>query len=333
MVLGAFPTAYRQKTGGSYRPMTDSSIHMVTGAFGYSGKYITRHLLESEEQVKTLTNSPNRHHPFGKKVEVCPYHFDDPDKLAKQLEEVSVFYITYWVRFNHKGFNHSEAVRNTLTMFQAAKKAGVGRIIYTSITNPSEDSSLEYFSGKAHLERSLKELGVPYSILRPAVIFGREDILINNIAWMLRRFPVFGVFGDGRYRLQPIYVDDFARLAIREGQETENRVIDAIGPESFTYRQLVKSIGKIIGCRRPIISIPPEMGYQFSRIMGLLLGDVILTREEIKGLMDDLLYTESAPAGPTKLTDWVRSNRNTLGKHYASELARRRDRKKSYRSL
>ena len=167
------------------------------------------------------------------------------------MRGAAVFYNTYWVRFNYGDFSHSAAVENTLKLFEACQKAGVGRVVHVSITNPSEDSPLEYFRGKARLERALAESGLSHAILRPTVLFGKEDILINNIAWCLRRFPVFGVFGDGNYRLQPIYVDDLAALAVKQGRERTNRIIDAIGPDTFTYRELVREISAIIGKPRP----------------------------------------------------------------------------------
>jgi NADH dehydrogenase len=232
-------------------------------------------------------------------------------------------YNTYWVRFNHRSFTHTGAVRNTRILFDAAREAGVGRIVHVSITNPSLDSDLEYFRGKAELEVALRETGVSYAVLRPAVLFGKEDILINNIAWMLRRFPVFGVFGDGEYRLQPIYVDDMAALAVEYGSRTDDVVIDAIGPETFTYRRLVAEVGRIIGKPRAVISIPPSVGYFAGALVGAVVGDVIVTREEIRGLMRDLLYVDSPPTGNTRLTDWAAANKDTLGARYASELGRR----------
>ena len=245
---------------------------------------------------------------------------------------MSVLYNTYWVRFNHRLFKHADAVRNTLVLFEAAKKAGVQRIVHVSITNPSEDSPLEYFRGKAVLEKALVASGVSYAILRPAVLFGKEDILINNIAWALRRLPVFGVFGDGQYRLQPIHVDDLASLAVEQGKKRENVVINAIGPESFTYRELVAKIGQLIGKERPIISVPPWFGYAVGWLLGSLVGDVVVTKEEIEGLMADLLYVDAPPAGHTVLTDWIRSHADTLGRSYTSELARRKDQVSAYRS-
>jgi len=307
--------------------------HVVTGAFGYSGKYITRRLLGADVQVRTLTNSPQRRHSFGDRVDVHPLCFDDEARLTEALRGAETLYNTYWVRFNHKDFTHADAVENTLRLFDAARVAGVKRVVHVSITNPSEDSPFEYFSGKATLEKALVDSGLPHTILRPAVLFGEADILINNIAWVLRKFPIFGVFGDGSYRLQPIHVDDFAALAVREGSGAGNRVIDGIGPETFTFRELVEQVGAIIGKRRPIVSVPPWLGYVIASVTGRFVRDVIITREEIGGLMADLLHTDSAPAGETKLTDWARAHRESIGRRYASELGRRRDRSRGYEAL
>ncbi|MDI6788611.1 MAG: NAD(P)H-binding protein [Planctomycetota bacterium] len=283
-----------------------SKLNIVTGAFGYSGKYIARRLINEGHKVRTLTNSLYRENPFGDKIEAYPYNFDNPEKLVESLRGAAVLYNTYWVRFNHRDFTFSTAIDNTLKLFDAAKKAGVNRVVHISITNPSENSPFEYFRGKAVLEKALIESGLSYTILRPAVLFGKEDILINNIAWFLRKFLVFGVFGDGNYRLQPIYVDDLAELAVERGHQSGNCIIDAIGPETFTYLELVKEIGKIIGKQRPIISIPPFAGYIIGRFIGKITGDITITKEEIGGLMANLLCTDSQPAGKTRLTDWAK---------------------------
>ena len=305
-------------------------LHVVTGAFGYSGKYIATRLLAEGRRVRTLTNSMKRANPFGEKIEVRPYNFDCPDDLVESLQGAEVLYNTYWVRFNYSFFKHQSAVRNTLILFEAARKAGVKRIVHISITNPAEDSPLEYFSGKAHLEEALREFGFSYAILRPTVLFGKEDILINNIAWTLRHLPVFGLFGDGSYRLQPIYVDDLAALAVEEGKHKENVTIDAVGPETVTYRDLVYAIGEIIGVQRPILTLPPTLAYVAGSVVGRLMGDVMITWPEVKGLMADLLYTDSPATGTTRLTDWARENRDRLGIRYASELKRRKDRFSAY---
>ncbi len=314
--------------------MSRIQIHAVTGAFGYSGKYITSQLLDRGKKVKTLTNSIHRDNPFGDKIEIHPFNLDNPEKLTESLKGVSVLYNTYWVRFNYKTFTFASAVTNSITLFNCAKQAGVERVVHISVTNPSEQSHLEYFRGKAAVEKALQESGTSYSILRPAIFFGgKEDILINNIAWTLRRFPVFGVFGDGSYRLQPIYIDDLANLAVEQGQSRENTVVDAIGPETFTYKGLVQEVSKAIGKKRLIVSVPPTIGYILGSIIGKIIGDVLITRDEIEGVMSGLLYVDSPPVGETRLTDWMREHTESLGKHYASELARRRDRLREYSAL
>jgi uncharacterized protein YbjT (DUF2867 family) len=303
---------------------------VVTGAFGYSGRYIAQRLLDERHDVITLTNSPNRSSPLRGRIKTYPFSFDQPARLTESLRKAEVLINTYWVRFNHKLFTHADAIRNTLILFDSARAAGVRRVVHVSITNPSPASSLEYFRGKAQLEEALIASGLSYAILRPAVLFGGEDILVNNIAWALRHLPVFGVFGQGLYRLQPIHVDDLAALAVEQVVGRENVIINAIGPETFTYRELVATIGAAIGKRRPVIALPPGVAYLVSKIIGCFMKDVMITREEIQGLMADLLYVAAPPAGPTRLTTWIQRNAATLGTHYASELARRRNREIAY---
>jgi NADH dehydrogenase len=307
-----------------------NAIHAVTGAFGYSGRYIATRLLEQGRTVLTLTNSMNRANPFGGRVRAVPLSFGEPDKLAAALSGVDVLYNTYWVRFNHRLFTHRQAVENTLVLFGAARRAGVRRVVHVSIANPAEDSPLEYFAGKARLERALRESGLSHAILRPTVLFGREDILINNIAWALRRFPFFTVFGDGSYRLQPVHVDDLAELAVAEGMRTENVIVNAIGPETFTYRGLVKAVGAAIGRPRTLVHVPPGMGWLLGTLLGWFMRDTFITRDEIRGLMSERLYVNTPPTGKTALTAWMKSNAATLGLRYASELDRRRDRQTPY---
>jgi len=301
-----------------------SDIHAVTGAFGYSGKYIASRLLLAGKQVITLTNSLHRENPFDDGVRAFPFNFDQPELLRNSLKNVEVLYNTYWIRFNYRTFGNSLAIENTRKLITAAKDSGVQRIVHISITNPSLDSPLEYFAGKAILEQEIIHSGLSYAILRPTVLFGKEDILINNIAWNLRRFPIFGLFGDGNYPLQPIYVDDLAELAAEYGQKRENVILNAIGPETFTYREWVNKIGRIIGRSRPTIPMPVRIAYFAGWTIGKLKKDVMITWPEVQGLMAGLLYVNSPPTGQTKLTTWAEENASSLGQTYASELVRRK---------
>ncbi len=310
--------------------MQSNELHAVTGAFGFSGKYIARRLLDKGHRVITLTNSPNRENSFKGQIKAFPFDFDNVESLSESLKGVDVLYNTYWVRFNHKSFTHSVAVTNTLNLFKAAEAAGVKRIVHISITNPDLNSPLEYFKDKAILEQALINSGISYSILRPAVIFGDEDILVNNIAWFLRNLPVFGIPGKGNYGIQPVFVEDLADMAVNAGESNTNNILNAVGPEKFTYREFVTTIGKIIGHNKKTVSMPPFIIYITGLLAGMIKKDVIITKEELKGLMADTLAVDTSPTGKTLITEWAKINAETLGKNYASELGRRKDRKKAY---
>jgi len=298
-----------------------SPIHAVTGAFGYSGRAIAAGLLERGARVRSLTGHPSRPDPFGGRVEVVPFRFDDPAVLHKALEGVEVLYNTYWVRFDHGASTFEKAVANSRALISAAAGAGVERVVHVSITNPSEDSPLPYFRGKAQVELALRESGLSHAILRPAVFFGGKDVLLNNIAWMLRRFPLFGL-ARGQYGLQPIHVDDFARLAIEQGASRERLTLDAVGPEAPSFAELVGWIKESVGSRARAVRMPWWMLRLASRAFGLLLGDVPLTRDEIEGLSANLLVSRAKPTGSTGLRAWLRAHGEELGREWASELAR-----------
>jgi uncharacterized protein YbjT (DUF2867 family) len=294
----------------------------VTGAFSYSGKYITKKLLEKGEEVYTLTGHPDRPDPFGGRVRACPLDFEDEQGLVRSLRGADVFVNTYWVRFDRGANTQPRAVENTRKLVKAAVSAGVKRIVHISITNPSAESPLPYFWGKAANEKAVTDSGMSYAILRPTVLIGSEDILINNIAYLLRRFPVFGLPGDGSYRLQPVYVGDVADLAVEGVYRTDNYVVDAVGPDIFAFKEMVNLIGDKIGARRPLVPIPPSLALLAAQTLSLFVGDVLLTREEVDGLMANLLVSREPPLGKTRLADWLEANKAEVGKHYASELRR-----------
>lgn len=301
----------------------DGATHIVTGAYGFTGKHVARMLLEKGLRVKTLTNHPPREDPFGGKVEAQPFSFNVPAKLTESLQGCEVLYNTYWIRFPRKGVTFEQATANTLTLLKCAKDAGVQRIVHISITNPSPESRLPYFKGKAIVEDAIKKSGMSYAILRPAVIFGDEGILINNMAWMLRHLPAFGAAGNGQYKMSPIFVEDLAQAMVREAESRENTIVDALGPETFTYDELVRAIAKAIGVRRPLVHMPNWMVYIAAWKLGIIMRDVVLTWDEVIGLTAGLLSTDALPLGTTKLTNWMHAHRDTLGRRYMSELARR----------
>src|SRR5574339_969913 len=291
----------------------------VTGAFSYSGKYITKRLLARGEEVITLTGHPDRPDPFGGRIEAYPLDFDEAS-MTGSLQGVDVLVSTYWVRFDKGENTQPRAVENTRKLVNAAKAAGVKRIVHISITNPSAESHLPYFWGKAANEKAVIDSGMSYGILRPTVLVGDEDILINNIAYLLRRFPFFFLPGDGSYQLQPVYVDDVAELAVEGVSRTDNYIIDAVGPDIFTFKQMVQLIGEKVGKKRPLIPVPPRLALLAAQLISLFVRDVVLTPEEVDGLMAGLLVSKEPPRGRIRLADWLEENKDKVGTKYASEI-------------
>jgi NADH dehydrogenase len=173
-----------------------AQLDVVTGAFSYSGAAIARELLAAGHRTRTLTGHPERA-PADSAIDVRPLNFADPAELTRSLQGAHTQYNTYWVRFAHGHVDHQVAVANSRALFDAAARAGVQRIVHVSITNPSLSSPYPYFRGKAEVEQILADTGVPCAIIRPAILFGEEGVLVNNVAWLLRHLPVFAVGGRG----------------------------------------------------------------------------------------------------------------------------------------
>ena len=308
----------------------DRPLHVVTGAFGYSGRWIAHHLLNQGVHVRTLTNAVGRDDPFDGQVEVHGLDFKDKERLVNSLRGAEVLYNTYWVRYNKQQhrFAHNTAVENTRLLFEAAKEAGVKRIVHFSVANPAKAPNWTYFEGKVQVENMLKTSGLSYAILRPTVLFGgHRNVLINNIAWMLRRFPVFGVFGFGNYPIQPVHVEDVAEIAIQQGQLAENTVVDVTGPETFRYKDYIRHMVKAMGLKRLILPMPPMVGWLFGRMLGVFLRDDVITRAEIKGLREGLMATDAPPNGTRLFSTWIAEHGASLGKRYQNDLKERRYKK------
>lgn len=311
---------------------------VITGAFSYTGKYATRLLRQRGMSVRTLTGHPptsrlpSEQHSAGANtdaVEILPYSFDRPKELAASLLGASTLINTYWVRFPRGQVTFETAVHNSRILIQAAREAGVRRIVHVSIANASLDSPLGYYRGKALVEQAVRDSGLSYCIVRPTVIFGVEDILINNIAWFVRNFPVFGIPGDGKYSIRPIYVEDMARLLANAVEQKDNSEINAIGPETFPFEKLVRVIARALDRRVRLAHVPMPLAYASTALMGWFLRDVVLTWEEYRGLMDNLLAPQSPPTGQKQLTQWLAENADQVGRHYASEVARHYSKQRS----
>ena len=302
--------------------MGTPELNLVTGAFSYTGKYIAQRLLSMGKGVRTLTGRLENENPFGSQVKAFPFNFDKSGELTKSLEGATTLYNTYWVRFSHGQVTFDKAIENTKTLIKAAEAAGVRRMVHISITNPSEQSPFPYFRGKALVEKAITQSKLSYAIIRPSVIFGTEGILVNNIAWLLRKFPIFAIPGSGDYRIQPVFVEDVAEIAVSSGHQDDSFILDVVGPETFIFDELVRLIANKINKRARIVYVRPGLALFLARLIGYAVKDVVITKDEIEGLMSNLLVSEGEPTAPTRFSDWLGQNADWTGKRYISGLER-----------
>lgn len=299
-------------------------VDAVTGAFSYTGRFIARRLLGDGRRVRTLTN--HSHRPGAEdlqaELQVEPLRFDDRSRLIASLRGVDTLYNTYWVRFPRGRIDFDLAVANIRILISAAEAAGVRKLVHISVSNPSVESRLAYYSGKARAEDLVKQSKLQWGIVRPTLVFGPGDILINNIAWMHRHMPAFGIPGLGDYRLQPVSAEDVASIALWAANESDNVTVDAAGPEIMTFQELVDQIAIAVNRRPRYIYMTPSLFILAGWFIGLVTRDVVLTRQEVEGLMDELLVSNEPPRGTQRFDDWLLRNADTVGLRYASELGR-----------
>ena len=295
---------------------------VVTGSFGYTGGYITRRLLDEGRRVRTLTRRPGGDHPLATRIEAVPLQFGDRDALIDALRGANTFYNTYWRRFPDPNVGFQDIVEQSRTLIDAARTAGVQRLVQFSVANASRDAPTSYFVAKAEVEEIVRNSGLSFAIIRPTLLHGPGDILINNLAWALRRLPVFAMPGDGSYSVQPVFAGDVAELAIRRASQPGDVTVDASGPEVYPFADLVRLIRRQIGSRSLVIGLPWSLFLAGTRVVGRALRDVVLTRDELVELTSELLVSPDAPTCSTAFSEWLAAERQTVGRRYASELAR-----------
>jgi uncharacterized protein YbjT (DUF2867 family) len=310
--------AGRRDLGSTQEELT---LDVVTGAFSYTGRHIAEALLGQGRRVRTLTRKhPPDDHPLAAHVEIAPLAFDE--SLVGSLRGADTLYNTYWVRFERGSTTFAQAVENTASLFAAAREAGVRRVVHVSVANPDVASPFPYFRGKAHTEDALRRSGISYAIVRPTLVFGPEDILVNNIAWGLRHVPVFVVPGEGQYEVQPVSVRDTASICVEAGARDDDVVLDAAGPNRWTYEGFVRLIAHAVQSRARIWHSSRRVALAAAGMAGLFLRDVVVTRDELGALEAGLLVSHHEPLGREQFEPWLSANAEQLGRRYTSEVAR-----------
>ena len=294
----------------------------VTGAFGFTGRAIAERLLDAGHEVVTLSRRSGVDDPLARRITVRPFDPDRFDDLAATLAGVDILYNTYWLRFPRGGATFEGTVGRSAALLAAAREAGVRRVVHVSVVNAAADADTAYVRAKAALEAVVRASGPEWVIVRPTLTYGPGDILINNLAWALRRLPVYGLPGLGRYTVQPVHVDDVARICVEAGGGEPSRILDAAGPEILTYRELVGLVRDAIGSRSLVLPMPGPVVLLAAKLLGIVVRDVVLTADEIRELTSSLLTSAQPPLGTIRVSEWVREHADELGRHWSSELAR-----------
>jgi len=299
----------------------------VTGAFGFTGRAIAEQLLARDRSVVTLTTHPRPADPLAPRIEVKPLDFDRTADLAASLAGVDVLYNTYWIRFPRKGLTFDTAIAHSEVLLAAARQAGVRRIVHVSVVGASRDGLTPYVRAKGTLEDLVRSARLEWAIVRPTLTFGTADILLNNLAWALRRLPVYGIPGRGHYRIQPVHVDDVARICLEAADGPSGVTADAAGPETPEYVELVRAIRSAVKSRSLIVPMPAWAVLAAARYLGLVVHDVVLTRHEVIELTTEVLTSKEPPRGTTSLSTWIAEHGAELGRTWSSELKRNYDRR------
>jgi len=298
-------------------------VVLITGASGFIGGAIATCLV-GRADVRSLTSHPEKSR-FCDTVKSFAYEFDRDDGMADAFRGVDVFVNSYYVRFNYAGVTFEDAVARSRVLFAHARAAGVRRIVHVSVSNANEASDLPYYRNKGRIEALIRESGIEHTILRPALVVGDGDILVNNIAYFLRQLPVFTVFGDGLYVAQPMTVEAFADVALEAVHGLHrNATLPVAGPRDWTFLEMVRAIRRAVGARTAIVPAPASFSFAGLKIAGWLLGDVVLTGDEIKGLTRGYLCSDQPVRRGEDFSDWLSRPDvvSKLGVHYESELAR-----------
>lgn len=290
---------------------------VVTGAFSYTGAAVAAELSARGWQVDTLTN---RNAPPGSPIRSSPLRFER-EHLRRELSGADAFVNTYWVRLPHGGQSFETAVERSGMLLDAAAAAGVSRLVHVSVSNAAQGRNLGYYRGKAEVEEKVRSLPLAHAIVRPTLVVGPSDVLTANIAWLLRRFPFFPVPAASA-RLQPITLADTARVIADAVEGEGNLELDAAGPEVMTFRQYVALVAQACGVRRLLFGAPGWLALAGLRLVEPLLGDVVLTREELLGLSQELLLSHEPPRGREPVGRWLAAHGDGLGRHYVNDVRR-----------
>ena len=250
------------------------------------GREVVKALCERGVEVRCLVHTPGRERVFsGLVVDIHYGSVQDPVALQAAFYNLdAVVHLVAVIRERGSGTFEAVNHKGTQNVVAAARESGVGHFLQMSAIGATDNLRYPYLPSKWLGEQAVVDSGLPYTILRPSILFGGGDEFVNALAGLVRAFPLVPVVGSGRNRFQPIAVDDVAQciaVALVDNGPA-NGVIEIGGPQHLTYNQIVDVIARTYGVRRLKLRIPVLLMGPVVKLMGALLSRPPITTHQLR---------------------------------------------------
>jgi NADH dehydrogenase len=295
---------------------------LVSGGTGFIGAATVRELVRRGERVAVLGRDSRKiEERFAGAVEAREADVRDPVSLATAMGGAQV--VINAVQFpgspvenRRKGWTFEETdLKATRNQVEAARDAGVRRFVYVSGVGAARDAEKHWFRYKWEAEQYLQASGLEWVVVRPTWVFGPDDVSLNRFLAMARFLPFLPMFGDGKQQMQPVFIDDVARILADASRvpEAAGCVLEAGGPDVMSMDDVVRAALEVQGRKRAVLHQPAALGKMLGTIASALPG---------KPLSADAIdfITQPAVADNTKLMQVLRPRLTPLREGLATYL-------------
>lgn len=279
---------------------TNGRTITVFGGTGFLGRRIVRHLRYREFSVRIASRHPDRHRLFGPddpQLQSVEANIHDERSVADALAGAYgvVNAVSLYLERGQETF-HSVHVEAAQRLAAQAHRAGVERLVHVSGIGADTASPSRYIRKRGEGELAVRAAFADAIFARPAVMFGPDDAFLTTVLKLLRQLPVYPMFGRGRTRLQPAYVEDVAEAVARvmRRAETHSTIFEFGGPHVYSYKQFLRAVAHQAGLTPLLIPIPFAV-WHVAAWASEMLPDPLLTRNQVELMQID---TVSSPAMP-----------------------------------